>query len=99
MARVAVAQLAVSAVGLRPGRRNEFKGFRRDCPPVVNRPSHVGFVGEQLISGPGIRLLSALEALLKMAERLAACLENTELGPSQHTQDDGNGRGRGAAKR
>jgi hypothetical protein len=43
---------------------------------VVGKPVHVGFDGSRLTSDAGILLLSAVEQSLKIAERLAACIED-----------------------
>src|SRR6476660_1089795 len=45
-------------------------------PAVKGKPVHVAFDGGRLTSDAGILLLSAIEQQLKIAERLAACLED-----------------------
>ena len=45
-------------------------------PAVRGKPVHVAFDGGRLTSDAGILLLSAVEQRLKIAERLAACLED-----------------------
>ena len=50
-------------------------GILPGLPPVVGKPVHV-FDGGRLTSDAGILLLSAVEQRLKIAERLAACLED-----------------------
>jgi Transposase DDE domain group 1 len=45
-------------------------------PAVAGKPVHVGFDGGRLTSDGGILLLAAVEQRLKIAERLAACLED-----------------------
>jgi len=48
----------------------------RGLPAVAGKPVHVGFDGGLITSDAGILLLSAVEQRLKIAERLAACLED-----------------------
>jgi hypothetical protein len=43
---------------------------------VKGKPVHVAFDGGRLTSDAGILLLAAIEQRLKIAERLAACLED-----------------------
>jgi len=45
-------------------------------PAVAGKPVHVGFDGGRLTSDGGILLLAAVEQRLKIAERLAACIED-----------------------
>jgi hypothetical protein len=45
-------------------------------PAVKGKPGHVAFDGGRLTSDAGILLLAAIEQRLKIAERLAACLED-----------------------
>ena len=45
-------------------------------PAVACKPVHVGFDGGRLTSDAGILLLAAVEDRLKIAERLAACIED-----------------------
>ena len=45
-------------------------------PAVKGKPVHVAFDGGRLTSDAGILLLAAIEQRLKIAERLAACLED-----------------------
>jgi hypothetical protein len=45
-------------------------------PAVAGKPVHVSFDGGLLTSDAGILLLGAVEQRLKIAERLAACLED-----------------------
>jgi hypothetical protein len=45
-------------------------------PAVKGKPVHVAFDGGRVTSDAGILLLSAVEQRLKIAERLAACLED-----------------------
>jgi hypothetical protein len=54
----------------------EGTGILPALPPVVGKPVHVGFDGGRLTSDAGILLLSAVKQRLKIAERLAACLED-----------------------
>ena len=51
-------------------------GILPGLPAVADKPVHVGFDGGRLTSDAGILLLSAVEQRLKIAERLAACLED-----------------------
>ena len=51
-------------------------GILPSLPAVGGKPVHVGFDGGRLISDAGILLLSAVEQRLRIAERLAACLED-----------------------
>jgi hypothetical protein len=53
----------------------EGTGILPGLPAVAGKPVHVGFDGGRLTSDAGILLLSAVEQRLKIAERLAACLE------------------------
>jgi Transposase DDE domain group 1 len=54
----------------------EATGILAGLPAVAGKPVHVGFDGGRLTSDAGILLLSAMEQRLKIAERLAACLED-----------------------
>ena len=45
-------------------------------PAVMGKPVHVTFDGGRLTSDAGILLLAAIEQRLKIAKRLAACLED-----------------------
>ena len=54
----------------------EGTGILPGLPSVAGKPVHVGFDGGRLTSDAGILLLSAVEQRLKIAERLAACLED-----------------------
>jgi len=45
-------------------------------PAVSGKPVHVAFDGGRLTSDAGILLLAAIEQRLKIAERLAACIED-----------------------
>jgi hypothetical protein len=51
-------------------------GIVPGLPAVAGKPVHVDFDGGRLTSDAGILLLSAVEQRLKIAERLAACLED-----------------------
>ena len=50
--------------------------FLPGLPAVKGKPAHVAFDGGRLTSDAGILLLASLEQRLKIAERLAACLED-----------------------
>ena len=54
----------------------EGTGILPGLPAVAGKPVHVAFDGGRLTSDAGILLLSAVEQRLKIAERLAACLED-----------------------
>ena len=54
----------------------EGTGILPGLPAVAGKPVHVGFDGGLITSDAGILLLSAVEQRLKIAERLAACLED-----------------------
>ena len=54
----------------------EGTGILPGLPAVAGKPVHVGFDGGRLTSDAGILLLSAVEQRLKVAERLAACLDD-----------------------
>src|SRR5580700_3814861 len=54
----------------------EGTGVLSGLPAVAGKPVHVGFDGGRLTSDAGILLLAAIEQRLKIAERLAACLED-----------------------
>jgi Transposase DDE domain group 1 len=55
---------------------DESTGILPDLPAVAGKPVHVAFDGGRLTSDAGILLLAAIEQRLKIAERLAACLED-----------------------
>jgi len=54
----------------------EGTGILPGLPAVAGKPVHVGFDGGRLTSDGGILLLAAVEQRLKIAERLAACIED-----------------------
>src|SRR3954465_1156101 len=54
----------------------ESTGILPSLPAVAGKPVHVAFDGGRLTSDGGILLLSAIEQRLKIAERLASCLED-----------------------
>ena len=54
----------------------ESTGILPGLPAVAGKPVHIGFDGGRLSSDAGIVLLAALEQRLKIAERLAARLED-----------------------
>ena len=54
----------------------EGTGILPGLPAVAGKPVHVGFDGGRLTSDGGILLVAAIEQRLKIAERLAACLED-----------------------
>ena len=54
----------------------EGTGILPGLPAVAGKPVHVSFDGGLLTSDAGIVLLGAVEQRLKIAERLAACLED-----------------------
>ena len=51
-------------------------GILPGLPAVAGKPVHVAFDGGQLTCDAGILLLAAVEQRLRIAERLAACLED-----------------------
>src|SRR5580700_8017882 len=55
---------------------DEASGILPGLPAVAGKPVHVGFDGGRLTSDTGILLLAAVEQRLKIAERLAACIED-----------------------
>src|SRR4249920_2254202 len=55
---------------------DEGTGILPGLPAVAGKPVHLGFDGGRLTSDAGILLLSAIEQQLKIAERLAAYLED-----------------------
>ena len=55
---------------------DETTGILPGFPAVGGKPVHVGFDGGRLTSDAGILLLAAIEQHLKIAERLAACIED-----------------------
>src|SRR5271169_6767638 len=54
----------------------EGTGVLPGLPAVAGKPVHVAFDGGRLTSDAGILLLAAIEQRLKIAERLAACIED-----------------------
>ena len=54
----------------------EGTGILPGLPAVAGRPVHISFDGGRLTSDGGILLLAAIEQRLKIAERLAACIED-----------------------
>ncbi len=54
----------------------EGTGILPGLPSVNGKPVHVAFDGGRLTSDAGILLLAAIEQRLKIAERLAACIED-----------------------
>src|SRR5579863_7711152 len=54
----------------------EDTGILPGLPAVAGKPVHVAFDGGRLTSDAGILLLAAIEQRLKIAERLAACIED-----------------------
>ena len=54
----------------------EGTGILPGLPAVAGKPVHVSFDGGRLTSDGGILLLAAVEQRLKIAERLAACIED-----------------------
>ena len=55
---------------------DEATGILPGLPAVAGKPVHVGFDGGRLTSDAGKLLLAAIEQRLKIAERLAACIED-----------------------
>ena len=55
---------------------DEGTGILPGLPAVAGKPVHVGFDGGRLTSDGGVLLLAAIEQRLRIAERLAACLED-----------------------
>ena len=55
---------------------DESTGILPGLPPVGGKPVNVAFDGGRLTSDAGILLLAAIERRLKIAERLAACIED-----------------------
>ncbi len=55
---------------------DEGTGILPGLPAVAGKPVDVGFDGGRLTSDGGLLLLAAIEQRLKIAERLAACLED-----------------------
>ena len=55
---------------------DESTGMLPGLPAVAGKPVHVAFDGGRLTSDAGILLLAAIERRLKIAERLAACIED-----------------------
>ena len=51
-------------------------GILPGLPVVAGKPVHIGFDGGRLTSDAGILLLAAVEQRLKIADRLAACIED-----------------------
>src|SRR4051794_21784966 len=54
----------------------EGTGILPGLPAVAGKPVHFGFDGGRLTSDAGILLLAGIEQRLRIAERLAACLED-----------------------
>src|SRR5271156_5407937 len=54
----------------------EGTGVLPGLPAVAGKPVHVAFDGGRLTSDAGILLLAAIEQRLKIADRLAACIED-----------------------
>src|SRR6476659_10639339 len=54
----------------------ESTGILPGLPAVAGKRVHIGFDGGRLTSDAGILLLSAVEQRLRIAERLAGCLED-----------------------
>src|SRR3954447_14334835 len=54
----------------------ESTGILPGFPAVAGKPVHVAFDGGRLTSDAGILLLAAVEQRLRIAERLAGCLED-----------------------
>src|SRR5271170_938272 len=54
----------------------EGTGVLPGLPAVAGKPVHVAFDGGRLTSDAGILLLAAIEQRLKLAERLAGCIED-----------------------
>ena len=54
----------------------EGTGILPGLPAVAGKPVHIAFDGGRLTSDAGLLLLAAVEQRLKIAERLAACLED-----------------------
>src|SRR5277367_4875410 len=54
----------------------EGTGVLPGLPAVAGKPVHIGFDGGRLTSDGGILLLAAIEQRLKIAARLAACIED-----------------------
>ena len=55
---------------------DDVTGILQGLPAVAGKPVHVGFDGGRLTSDAGILLLAAVEQRLRIAERLATCLED-----------------------
>jgi hypothetical protein len=55
---------------------DEATGILPGLPAVAGKPVRVAFDGGRLTSDAGILLLAAIEQRLKIADRLAACLED-----------------------
>jgi len=55
---------------------DESTGILPGFPALMGKPVHVAFDGGRLTSDTGILLLAAIEQRLKIAERLAACIED-----------------------
>jgi hypothetical protein len=55
---------------------DESTGVLPGLPAVAGKPVHAAFDGGRLTSDAGILLLAAIEQRLKIAERLAACIED-----------------------
>jgi hypothetical protein len=55
---------------------DEATGILPGLPAVAGKPVHIAFDGGRLTSDAGILLLAAVEQRLRIAERLAACIED-----------------------
>jgi DDE family transposase len=55
---------------------DDVTGILPGLPAVAGKPVHVGFDGGRLTCDAGILLLAAVEQRLRIAERLATCLED-----------------------
>jgi hypothetical protein len=55
---------------------DESTGILPGLPAVMGKPVHVAFDGGRMTSDAGILLLAAIEQRLKIAERLAGCIED-----------------------
>jgi DDE family transposase len=55
---------------------DESTGILPGLPAIAGKLVHVAFDGGRLTSDAGILLLAAIEQRLKIAERLAACIED-----------------------
>ena len=65
--------------------------FLPGLSPVRGKPVHLTFDGGRLTSDAGVLLLAEIERRLRLAERLARCLdrpEGTGAGPAHPGRDD-----------